>query len=174
MKSSQGTDEARTGPGRRDGVIPAPRERETRSEARRRGSRYTRSRRSRYARRRGFAIVTAVAGFLLVGFLLADLLGGEGGIQRGVSIGDVDVGGMSREEARAAVERNATETFRNVSFGRGHEAVSVSAEDLGVRVNADAAVDEAYAVGRGGIFDKIGSYFGGTQIGLEAGYDEPL
>ena len=39
-------------------------------------------------------------------------------------------------------------------------------------MNADAAVDEAYAVGRGGIFDKIGSYFGGTQIGLEAGYDE--
>ncbi|WP_166178816.1 VanW family protein [Rubrobacter tropicus] len=136
-----------------------------------RGSRYAYSRRSRYARRRGFAVVTMVACFLLVGFLLVDLLGSEGDIQRGVRIGDVDVGGMSKDEARGAVERNASETFEEISFGTGPDAVSMNAEDLGVRVNTDAAANEAYAVGRGGLFEKIGSYFGTTQVDLEAGYD---
>ncbi|QIN84534.1 hypothetical protein GBA63_19210 [Rubrobacter tropicus] len=167
MKSSYKTDKTRPGPGRSDRSTRASGERELRG----RGSRYAYSRRSRYARRRGFAVVTMVACFLLVGFLLVDLLGSEGDIQRGVRIGDVDVGGMSKDEARGAVERNASETFEEISFGTGPDAVSMNAEDLGVRVNTDAAANEAYAVGRGGLFEKIGSYFGTTQVDLEAGYD---
>jgi vancomycin resistance protein YoaR len=140
-------------------------------------SRRSRSRKSQYALRRGIAVVAAIACFLFAGFAFVDLLAGDGGIQRGVRIGDVEVGGMSKEEARAAVEKNAAQTFEKISFGEGPDAVSMNADDLGVKVNADAAVEEAHALGRtGGPFsrlsDTVGSYFGGTQIDLKASYDE--
>lgn len=142
-----------------------------------RSTRYYRARRSRYARRRGIALVAGIACLLFAGFALVDLLAGDSGIQRGVRIGDVEVGGMSRDEARVAVQNNASETFREISFGTGPEAVTVDAGQLGVKVNADAAVDQAYALGRTGgplsrLSDTVGSYFGGTQLDLEAGYDE--
>ncbi len=145
--------------------------------SRRSRSRKDRGRRSSYALRRGIALVAAVACFLFAGFAFFDLLAGEGGIQRGVRIGDVDVGGMGKEEARAAVEKNAADTFKEISFGEGPDAVSMNAGELGVKVNAAAAVEEAYALGRtGGPFarlsDALGASFGGTQIDLKATYDE--
>ena len=144
--------------------------------SRRSRSRKDRGRKSPYALRRVILVVAAAACFLLAGFAFVDLLSGDGGIQRGVRIGDVNVGGMGKEEARAAVESNAAETFEEISFGEGPDAVSMNARELGVKVNAAAAVDEAYALGRtGGPFarlsDTFGSYFGGTQIDLKAGYD---
>jgi vancomycin resistance protein YoaR len=140
------------------------------------GTRYARSRRSRYAKRRGIALVAGIACLLFAGFALVDLLAGDDGIQRGVRIGDVAVGGMTETEALAAVRENAADTFEEISFGTGPEAVSVPADELGVKVNAEAAVDEAYALGRTGgpfarISDTVGSYFGGTQVELRAGYD---
>ncbi|MDQ3376489.1 MAG: VanW family protein [Actinomycetota bacterium] len=140
-------------------------------------SRKDRGQKSQYALRRGIAVVAAVACFLFAGFAFVDLLAGDAGIQSGVRIGDVDVGGMGKEEARAAVESSAAETFKEISFGEGSDAVSMNAQELGVKVNADAAVEEAYALGRtGGPFarlsDTLGSSFGGTRIDLEAGYDE--
>ena len=136
-----------------------------------------RGQKSRYALRRGIALVAAAACFIFAGFAFYTLLAGDGGIQRGVRIGDVDVGGMGKEEARAAVEKNAADTFREISFGEGPDAVSMNASELGVKVNAAAAVDEAYALGRtGGPFarlsDTIGASFGATQIDLKATYDE--
>ncbi len=137
-----------------------------------------RGRKSRnYALRRGLAVAAVAAGVLVVGFVALALFSGDDGIQRGVRIGDVDVGGMSRGEARAAVERNAAGTFEEISFGKGPDALTVGGDKLGVEVNAEAAVDEAYSVGRGGgplqkISNSFGSSFGGTQVDLEASYDE--
>ena len=57
-----------------------------------------------YARRRGIAGIALLVGLLLIGVALIDYLaGGDDEIGRGVRIGSVDVGGMSREEARQAV-----------------------------------------------------------------------
>ncbi|MDQ4127995.1 MAG: VanW family protein, partial [Actinomycetota bacterium] len=114
---------------------------------------------------------------LLAGFVALDALIGGEEIQRGVSIGAVDVGGMTPEEARQAVERDATATFEKISFGTGEEGFALSDEELGVESNAAAAVDEAYAVGRtGNVFERLSdtlrSYLGGVQIDLQAGYDE--
>jgi vancomycin resistance protein YoaR len=131
-----------------------------------------------YARRRGIAGIALLACLLLVGVILVgSLVGGDDEIGRNVSVGSVDVGGMTREEAREAVQSDASATFRKISFGSGEEAFSVSGEDLGVSVNAASAVDEAYAVGRrGGVFQHLSdasrSYFGGVDVDLVAGYDE--
>ena len=132
---------------------------------------------SRYARRRGAALVALAVCALLAGLFALDAFVGGDKIHRGVSIGDVDVGGMTPEQAREAVERDAASTFEKISFGTGSEAFTLRGEELGVKPDAAAAVDEAYSVGRrGNVFQRISevsrSYLGGVQVDLQAGYDE--
>ena len=64
-------------------------------------------RRSFRGRRR--ALGSAVVVLVLVGLLLALLgvAGGEERIKRGVQVGGVDVGGMSRQEARQTLQKEA-------------------------------------------------------------------
>ena len=132
---------------------------------------------SRYAMRRGISLVALAVCALLAGLFALDALIGGDEIHRGVSIGDVDVAGMTPGEAREAVERDASSTFEKISFGTGGEAFTLSGEELGVKPDAAAAVDEAYSVGRrGNVFQRISevsrSYLGGVQVDLQAGYDE--
>jgi vancomycin resistance protein YoaR len=135
-------------------------------------------RKAPYARRRGAAIIALIAFFLLVGAAAVDYLaGGDDEINRGVSIGSVDVGGMTKDEARKAIERDASATFQKISFDAGRESYSLSGDDLGVKVNAASAVEEAYSVGRRGnllqrFSDASRSYLGGVQVDLVAGYEE--
>jgi vancomycin resistance protein YoaR len=131
-----------------------------------------------YARRRGTVLVALIAFFLLVvaGSVLY-LVGGDNEIDRGVSIGSVDVGGMTKDEARKAVQDNASATFQKISFGTGKEGFSIGGDDLGIKVDAASAVDEAYSVGRrGNVFqhlsDSLRSYLGGVRVDLDAGYDK--
>jgi vancomycin resistance protein YoaR len=137
-------------------------------------------RRTSFARRRKTAGVALIASFLLVGAIAVYfLIGGEDEIGRGVSIGSVDVGGMTKEEARKAVLNDASATFEQISFGTGREGFTVSGDDLGIKVDAASAVDEAYAVGRRGnilqhLSDASRSYLGGLSVDLDAGYDENM
>jgi vancomycin resistance protein YoaR len=131
---------------------------------------------SSYARRRKTAGVALIACLLLVGAIYF-LAGGDDEINRGVSIGSVDVGGMTRDEAREAVQADASATFEKISFGTGKEGFSVSGDDLGIKVDAASAVDEAYSVGRRGnmfqhLSDALRSYLGGVRVDLDAGYDK--
>jgi vancomycin resistance protein YoaR len=132
-----------------------------------------------YARRRRNTFVVLAACFLVVGIVAVFILAGGGDeISRGVVIGSVDVGGMTRDEARKAVQDDATATFDKISFGTpGNGGFSVSGDDLGVKVDAASAVDQAYSVGRRGnilqhLSDTVSSYLGGTQVDLDAGYDK--
>jgi vancomycin resistance protein YoaR len=131
-----------------------------------------------YARRRGAAFVALGACLLLILFFAVDFLAGGGDeISRGVSIGSVDVGGMTKDEAGKAVQGDASATFQKISFGSGEDEFSLSGKDLGVEVNAASAVDQAYAVGRrGGAFqhlsDGFHSFLGGVHVNLDAGYDK--
>ena len=131
-----------------------------------------------YARRRKMVGVALIACFLLVGAVaIYYLTGGDNEINRGVSIGSVDVGGMTRDEARKALRADASATFEKISFGTSKEGFSVSGDDLGIKVDAASAVDEAYSVGRRGnmfqhLSDASRSYLGGVRVDLDAGYDK--
>ena len=135
-------------------------------------------RKSRYARRRGAALVALILGFLLVGVAAVDYLtGGDDEINRGVRIGSVDVGGMTKDEASKAIERDASTTFDKISFDAGKQSYSLSGDELGVKVDTDSAVDAAYSVGRRGnalqrLSDASRSYLGGVRVDLAAGYEE--
>ena len=131
-----------------------------------------------YTRRRQAAGLALVAAVILVGVVVFALTGGgDDEIASGVSIGSVDVGGMTRAEARKTVQGDAAATFEKISFGTGEDGFSVGGEELGVEVNAAQAVDEAYAVGRRGnvfqhVSDATRSRLGGVHVDLVAGYDQ--
>ncbi len=133
---------------------------------------------NRYRRRRLIAMGAAAAFVLLILAAAANLLfAGEGEIRDGVYVGDVEVGGQTRGEARESVENRASETFEEVTFTGGGEEFSMSAEELGVNVDSAASVGEAYSISRRGgplqrISDLLASYTGEVRVDAEVGYDE--
>ncbi len=117
------------------------------------------------------------AGALLFGGLAFDYsVVNADTIRRGVHSGEVDLGGMTRGEAADALTRHVSGKLEGVDLGNG--AATFTGEELGVQVNADSAVEEAYSVGRrGGVFQRVsdfaGSYLGGgVGVTAAATYDE--
>src|ERR687894_2910282 len=127
-----------------------------------------------HVRRRRNAILALIAGVLLVVVALW-FWGGAGEIRGGIRVGEVDVGGMTRGEAREAIEVHAAGAFEEIRFGHG--VFSVPGEKLGVKVDAASAVGEAYSVGREGwvgarVLDVLRAYLGGIQIDSDVEYEE--
>ncbi|MDF2701508.1 MAG: putative vancomycin resistance protein-like protein [Rubrobacteraceae bacterium] len=127
-----------------------------------------------FARRRRNAGVALIAGLLLA-VLVVWYLDGRDEIVRGVSIGEVEVGGMTRAEAREAVESRASATFEEIRFG--DSASRLPGERLGVQIDAASATEEAFALGREGwfgqrLFDRLRAYLGGVQVHPEVRYEE--
>lgn len=112
------------------------------------------------------------AAFLLL--ILASISGG-GEINRGVRVGEVDLGGMTRAQARAALEAETAvllEGMRVVAPG----GISFTAGQMGVGLDAAETVERAYALGREGgiparLRDKLGPLLIGTSVTPEAAYD---
>ena len=126
-------------------------------------------------RRRRLAALAAAAGLLLVGGLVFDYSVVHGDtIRRGVHSGEVDLGGMTKGEAAEALTGHVSGKLDEISVGDS----TFTGDELGVQVDADSAVEEAYAVGRrGGIFQRVsdfaGSYVGnGVGVTAVAAYDE--
>lgn len=66
-----------------------------------------------------------------------------------VAVGDVPVGGMTVDEAVAAVEMRAAELEEgSIAFTYGGETWTPSLSEIGAEVDADASVDQAFALGR--------------------------
>jgi vancomycin resistance protein YoaR len=134
----------------------------------------SRDRKPDYVRRRRNAALALVAVVLLVAIAFW-YWEGTGEIRRGIQVGEVAVGGMTRDEAREAVERHAAEAFEEIHFGDG--VFSVPGEKLGVKVDSASAVEEAYSIGREGwvgdrVLDVLRAYLGGIQIDSNVEYRE--
>jgi vancomycin resistance protein YoaR len=127
-----------------------------------------------FARRRKNAGIALIVGLLLA-VIVVWYLDSQDEILRGVSIGEVEVGGMTRAEARAAVERRASATFEEIRFGDG--VSTLPGEKLGAQVDAASATEEAFSIGRQGwavrrFFDILRAYLGGAQVDPEVEYRE--
>jgi len=125
-------------------------------------------------RRRALTVALGICGLLVVVAAGNYLFGGDG-IHRGVEVGGLDVGGMSKEEARQAIERQAAATFEKIDFGS--EGFSASGEELGITVDAASAAEEAYSVGREGwtgqrVFEILRAYLAGVQVDTEIEYKQ--
>jgi vancomycin resistance protein YoaR len=132
-----------------------------------------RGRRVYAARRRRALIIALAACGLLVVLVAGNYLFGGDGIRRGVEVGGLDVGGMTKSEASEAIQRHASDTFEEIRFGT---VGTVPGKELGVKVDAASAVEEAYAVGREGwigqrVFDVLRAYIAGVEVDTETDYN---
>ena len=68
----------------------------------------------------------------------------------GISIAGVDVGGMTKGEARKALQAALDETLyrENLTVALPMESITLSPADTGVQVDVRAAVNDAYRMGR--------------------------
>jgi len=80
----------------------------------------------------------------------------DGKIIKGVSCEGISIGGMTRSEAKDAIESHMKEIHQEkITLYVDDERSSAKIEDLGAFAEADKTVEEAYALGRSGsIFTK--------------------
>jgi len=78
-------------------------------------------------------------------------------IRAGVSVLDVDIGGRTRPEAAGLLQARASSLLRQpVILKLGDRQWESTPRDLGLQVDTDALLDEAYGVGRDGtLIDRI-------------------
>ena len=120
---------------------------------------------------RGSRVQIALVVALLV--LLAGAVGAyaldaskEGEIADGVTIGGVDVGERSTEEAKSLVRADLVEPLQHpVTVKFDGEDYTLTPKDLKVRADVDGMVDEAVDVSReGDIFSRVWRYASGGEV----------
>ena len=120
---------------------------------------------------RGSRVQIALVVVLLV--LLAGAVGAyaldaskEGEIADGVTIGGVDVGGRSSEDAKSLVRADLVEPLQHpVTVMFEGEDYTLTPKDLKVRADVDGMVDEAVDVSReGDIFSRVWRYTTGGDV----------
>ena len=120
---------------------------------------------------RGTKVQVALVGVVLL--LLAAAVGAyaydaskDDQIADGVSIGGVDVGGLSADEAQSRVRSNIVEPLQHpVHVKFEGEQYTLPTEKLNVSADVDGMVDEAVAESReGGIFGRLWRYTTGGDV----------
>ena len=97
-----------------------------------------------------------------------------GEIRRGVSVGEIDLGGKTPERARAILSRHSPWRLEGIRLtGPGGE-VAAPVGELGVRLDARSTAERAYAVGRRGgllvrLAERVRAPFG-TSVPAEVRY----
>ena len=145
--------------------------RERRGEARRLSGPPGWRTRGRENRRSRLVAVSILLCAVFSALVAADQLTNAGEIRGGVSVGDVDLGGKTPEEARSILVRHSPESLGEIRLSGPHGDFALSAGDLGARLDAGSTAREAYAVGRrGGFAERLGervrALFG---VGVPAG-----
>jgi vancomycin resistance protein YoaR len=136
------------------------------------GGRKFRKRRGRHRIAGPVLIVFA----LLAVLVAADFWVNAGRVYRDVEVGTAEVGGKTPQEARAIIEEGAADPVEEVRL-TGPQSVTLTDEALGIRLDVEATLDKAYAVGReGGIMERLGERFdaawGSAAIEPVIHYDE--
>jgi vancomycin resistance protein YoaR len=110
-------------------------------------------RRSRLARIARLTRAIAISILILLVALIAGFQWAERDqVRAGVHAFGVDLGGMTRDEARAALTAAAGErTGEPLILTDGEARWTLRAEDLGLAMDVDGALDDAFALGRSGL-----------------------
>jgi vancomycin resistance protein YoaR len=121
-------------------------------------------------------LVACAALSVLVAF---DAGADAGKIHRGVSVGDVALGGKTPEEARVLLEAETSDRLDEIELVGTRRDAALPARELGVEFDTEETVSEAYAVGReGSIPARLGDLgkaaFGAAGIEPEVSYDPEM
>lgn len=114
-------------------------------------------------------IIGAVALAIIIGvFGYAAAVAKSGNIFPGVTVAGVNVGGMSKEEATAAVQEAVDSTYGSTALEvkLPDRTLSFTPESTNVTLDVAGAVEEAWSYGRNkGIFQALSFRFGGGKGG---------
>ncbi len=115
------------------------------------------------------ALVAFTAALLLVAGVYAYDKAQEDQIAPGVSIGGVDVGGRSADEARALIEDEIVAPLQKpVEVTYEGETYRLSSTRLDQTADVDGMVDEAVAVSRdGNLVDRVSRYVQGSEVDVD-------
>ena len=114
-------------------------------------------------KKRGALIITlcAIVAVLLIGTIAGVLFVMNGGLDDGlilpnVSVAGVDLGGMTKEQATAALQQATTLTYSetDLEVELPDTILTLSPEDTGAKLNIEAAVEAAYNYGRDGSWSE--------------------
>ena len=87
-------------------------------------------------------------------------------IAKGVTIGGVDVGGRTTDEAKALVEADLVDPLdKPVTVNYGKDHFTLDADELGIRADVDGMVDAALAASQeGGLPTRVWRYATGGEV----------
>ena len=113
----------------------------------------------------GPIIVVCAIVAVLVAF---DYWSNSGRIYRGVEVGPAAVGGKSLADARGIVEAEAAGPLEEIRLA-GPKDVTFGKDELGISLDTDATLQDAYAVGRKGnilerVQDRLGAAWGMASV----------
>lgn len=148
----------------------------------RRNSRYLHDRFSLEKRLKRRWLRTFVALLLICAVVVAllpvavDYWTNHGKIYQGVSVGGVDLGGKTPEEARNMLEEQTASTLKEIRLFSGtNEEFTIPSKDAGVNIDVEGTVERAYAVGhQGDILKRLSEVIKarwGTVVPFVVSYD---
>ncbi len=134
------------------------------------------SRRNFRRRRLGLWLVTSALLVFVILFALvaADYWTNSGKIHSGVSVGSVDLGGKTQEQARGVLQKRTTGALKEIQF-TGPKKFTIASKQMGVNFDVASSMDKAYAVGRqGNVFenlkDRLEADFGTVKVSPDVSY----
>lgn len=117
-----------------------------------------------------------LAAAILIFFLTIQLMN-IGKISRGVKAAGVELGGLSREQAKELLDRETGEYGQSIpSFVYQDRQFNSDFDGLGIVFNNGALIQSAYEIGRGpnsflGLFEQLRALFGYYNLGLDYAID---
>ena len=117
-----------------------------------------------------------LAAAILIFFLTIQLMN-IGKISRGVKAAGVELGGLSREQAKELLDRETGEYRQSVlSFVYQDRQFNSDFDGLGIVFNNGVLIQSAYEIGRGpnsflGLFEQLRALFGYYNLGLDYAID---
>lgn len=124
------------------------------------------------------AFLVAVGALVAIALLVigGDALLSAGRVHHGVSVGNVDLGGLRRDQALVAAKARLT-VPGPVKVRGGKHTWTIEATQVGAVVDPEAAVAEAYAYGRSGslshrLGQRLGAWFRSVQLPVAVSFDE--
>jgi len=94
-------------------------------------------------------------------------------ILEGVTISGINVGNLTKDEAKIVIDKEVHSMLsKTIKLNVGQQAPEVKLEDLGFGINADLAVQEAYAIGRQGSLPEKVSVKMSTKKGVNINFTQ--
>lgn len=96
-------------------------------------------------------------------------------ILEGVTISGLNVGNLTQDEAKKIIDKEVNSLLsQTLKLNVGQQSPEVKLEDLGLSVNADLVLQEAYDIGRkGSIFEKVSAKMS-TKKGVNINFSQKL